>query len=116
MYFVSDEHEEFYNQHSDIVSRGNDYEALIYTLGISSSCREHFSGLYNVKERCIIPEGLFQGWQTGGSKRITRLAFNLFTHNTVVGDDPESYAPKELFSGLDEDSKTGAVYAILYYA
>lgn len=116
MKFVSDGHKQFFNDHSDITERGDDFAALIYTLGISPTCREHFDRLYNPAERSIISAGLNEGWQTGASKRITRLAYNLFTWHTIDGDDPEQYTPKSLFSSLDDTHRTGALYAIMYYA
>ncbi|MCL2222727.1 MAG: DUF6075 family protein [Oscillospiraceae bacterium] len=33
-----------------------------------------------------MPESINAGWQTSGSMRVTRLAFNLFTDNTVTAD------------------------------
>lgn len=114
MKFASNEHEQFYNDHADIADLGDDYAALVYTLGISPSCREHFDRLYNQQQ--IIPDGLHEGWQTGASIRITRLAFNLFTWQTIEGDDPENYTPKELFSGLDEIHRQGVLLAMTYFA
>lgn len=116
MKFVSDEHEQFYNDHADIAGSSPDFSALVYTLGINASCREHFGRLYDTQSRCIIPAGLFEGWQTGASKRITRLAFNLFTWQTAEGDEPEKYTPKELFSSLDEQNRQGALLALTYFA
>lgn len=116
MKFVSPEHEQFYNDNAAIADRGEEYAALVYTLGISRDCRAHFSRLYDPKERLIIPAGLFEGWQTGASRRITRLAFNLFTWQTAEGDNPAEYTPKELFSSLDETHRQGALLAIAYFA
>lgn len=116
MYFVSDEHKAFYDDHTAIRSHGSDYDALIYTLGISDSCRKHLSALYDEKKRLIKPEGLQEGWQTSASVRISRLALHLFTHNVVPDDDPLLYTPKELLSGLDDSHRTGAIYAMMYYA
>lgn len=116
MKFVTDEHRAFYEDHAAITEQGDDFQALIYTLGISRDCREHFSRLYDPADRCILTGGLFEGWQTSGSKKITRLAFNLFTWHTADGDNPEEYAPKSLFAGLDETHRRGALYAILYFA
>lgn len=116
MEFISKEQERFYNDHADIAERGDDYRALIYTLGINGETRRHFSRLYDPQDRCIITAGLNEGWQTGASKRITRLAINLFTWQTAEGDEPANYTPKELFSGLDAENRQGALYAISYFA
>lgn len=48
------------------------------------------------KERLIKPEALHEGWQTGGSARLTRLAFNLW--NGYVEKVEESLStPYEMF-------------------
>jgi hypothetical protein len=54
-------------------------KALIYALGICNDTRRRFNLIYNAKERCIVPDTINSGWQTGGSLKVTRLAFNLFT-------------------------------------
>ena len=55
------------------------HKALIYILGISEDTRNHFSQIYDIKSGYIKPECLHQGWQTSGSVRVVRLAFNLYT-------------------------------------
>lgn len=116
MYFVSDAHKQFYEDHEDIRERGQDYDGLIYTLGISGECRSHFHDLFNEKTGLIITEGISKGWQTQGSRNISRLAFNLFTYGIPEEDAQSEYTPKVLLSGLDEDHRTGAIYAMMYYA
>lgn len=119
MKFTSKAHEDFYNDHAAITARGDDYKALIYTLGIDQACREHFSRLYDPADRVIImiiTAWLFEGWQTGASRRITRLAFHLFTWQTAEGDDPAEYTPRNLFSNLDETHRQGALLALAYFA
>ena len=56
---------------------------------------------------CIKPECLKEGWQTSGSKKVVRMAFNLFCGGTPSVDENESvekqlyeckqYAVDELF-------------------
>lgn len=116
MTFVSAEHEQFYNDHRSIITKGKDFEALVYTIGINGDCREHFSRMYNDKERCIIPDAIYEGWQTGGSQRITRLAFHLFTGTVAADDDPYYYSPRRLFYCLDEIHRQGALLALAYFA
>lgn len=116
MKFVNQKHEDFYNAHSDLISKGDDYEALVYTLGIDEECRKHFNDLYDSAKGIIRIEGLNQGWQTGASKRITRLAFHLFTWQVPEGEKPEDYLIKELFSSLDDSHRQGALLAIAYFA
>ena len=48
------------------------------------------------KQDCIDPEGMHGGWQTSGTVRVCRLAFNLWNGYT----DPEhsnAYSPEDFF-------------------
>lgn len=86
MVFKDKLHEEFYK--TNIVrtnSSGDPYrKALFYTLGLTAETRNNISTIYNFKEKCIETDGLNSGWQTGTTKRVTRLAFNLY--NGMVYD------------------------------
>ena len=73
---------------------------MIYTVGISQDTRSRWSSFYDEKERTIKPEVINNGWQTSGSVRITRLAFQLFTDSTPTAieydkDDNPQYSFKE---------------------
>lgn len=117
MKFVSEEHKEFFMSNSDITSRGKEYAALIYTLGINADCREHLSRLYDKESRCVNPAALCDGWQTGGSVALTRLAFHLFTGG-APGEEEKStdYLLKNIFRHLDDFNRRGALLAIAYFA
>lgn len=115
MKFVNNEHEQFYRTHAT-ASDENCKKALIYALGIDEMCRDHFGRLYNTSRNCIRPEGLREDWQTGASRRVTRLAFNLYTWSIVDGDDPAAYAPHEIFFGLDDLHRNGVLLALTYFA
>lgn len=72
------------------------HEALFYALGIAHETRVNIDQLYNFHNRCINLEGLHAGWQTGGTSRLTRLAFNLF--NGFIEEGEEGlYTPYALF-------------------
>ena len=47
-------------------------------------------------ERLIKPGALHEGWQTGGSARLTRLAFNLWNGYVEKGEESLS-TPYEMF-------------------
>lgn len=55
----------------------------------------------------IKPEGLDKGWQTGSSRKATRLMFNLWNgcHKDVVAENPEEtsgyYAVDEIFCNAE---------------
>ena len=63
---------------------------MIYILGISDDTRNHFSQIYDIKSGYVNPECLHQGWQTSGSVKVVRLAFNLYTDGMPSVDDNES--------------------------
>ena len=103
MVFANEEHEKFYCEKLKQARYQDCYhEALIYILGISEDTRNHFSQICgylldllcklrsSIKSGCIKPECLHQGWQTSGSVRVVRLAFNLYTNGTPSVDDYES--------------------------
>lgn len=114
--FIDSEHKRFFEEHAAVTDRGQDFAALVYTLGISPECRAHFADIFDARCGCIIPDGIAAAWQTGGSLKITRLAFNLFTHGVLEEERAEDYTPKALLSGLDESHRAGALMALTYFA
>lgn len=80
MVFANEKHEKFYYEKL-AQARYQDcyYKSLIYILGISEDTRNHFDQIYDIKSGCIKAKCLREGWQTSGSVRIVRLAFNLYT-------------------------------------
>lgn len=116
MNFISDEQKRFFESHKAITDRGTDYAALVYLLGVNRDCRAHFSELYDAKAGQIKPGATAAAWQTTASRNITRAAFNLFTYQIPEPEKAEKYAPKALFSGLDETNRKGLLLALQYYA
>jgi hypothetical protein len=82
LHFADNEHLEFYAEHLTRLNPDCYLKALIYALGICSDTRRHFSSLYSLKRKCIVPEVVNAGWQTSGTLKVTRLAFQLFTDGT----------------------------------
>lgn len=58
------------------------HTALVYCLGIDSDTRKNVDRIYDFKTGCVKPECLTEGWQTSGSQKIVRLAFNLYCNGT----------------------------------
>ncbi|MCD8336092.1 MAG: DUF6075 family protein [Lachnospiraceae bacterium] len=58
------------------------HEALVYCLGIDRDTREHIDRIYDFKSGDVKPECLHEGWQTSGSMRTVRMAFNLYCNGT----------------------------------
>lgn len=77
--FSSKEHEKFYKDYLPRCRWQDVYhKALVYCLGIDRDTRDHVNQIYDFQSGCVKPECLNQGWQTSGSMRITRMAFNLY--------------------------------------
>lgn len=64
--------------------------ALIYTLTMDRDLVNHIDEIYDFNWGLIKPECIYAAWQTGGSSRLTRLAFQLFTN-----DAPTAYSYDE---------------------
>ena len=86
--FKSKEHEKFYEEYLEKCRYQDVYhQALIYCLGIDRDTRNNVDKIYNFKTGCVKTECLQEGWQTSGSLRIVRMAFNLYCNGTPsVGD------------------------------
>lgn len=95
--FASKEHENFYYRMLEKCKRKDSYHcAFFYCIGISETTRDHINRVFDFKEDIIEPEGLQEGWQTGSTVRLTRLAFNLWNGYTEHGEE-ELSTPYELF-------------------
>ena len=91
VHFYDDAHEAFFREKLERAAASgrtpdNYFRSFLYLCGLCPDTRSHFPRLFDWREWCICPEALADGWQTGTSKRITRLAFNLWN-----GYGPVSY-------------------------
>ena len=81
--FKSKEHKEFYLEYLPQCRYRDVYHAaLVYCLGIDRDTREHAEQIYDFKTGLVKTECLHEGWQTSGSKKIVRMAFNLYCNGT----------------------------------
>lgn len=95
--FSSKEHKDFYFQMLTKTRNDDSYHrAFFYAMGICDETRRNINTLFDFKEHGIKPEGLSAAWQTGGTRRLSRLAFNLWNGWTEEGKEQYS-APYELF-------------------
>ena len=86
--FKSREHEKFYEEYLKKCRYQDVYHrALIYCLGIDRDTRDNVNKIYNFKTGCVKTECLQEGWQTSGSLRIVRMAFNLYCNGTPSVED-----------------------------
>ena len=81
--FKNNEHKDFYKEYLQKCRYQDVYhKALIYCLGISRDTRENVDRIYDFQTGCVKTECLQEGWQTSGSAKIVRMAFNLYCNET----------------------------------
>ena len=68
--------------------RHNDcyHQAFFYVMGISEETRMNIGKMFDFKNDCIVPEGMYGGWQTSGTVKVCHLAFNLWNGFTEEGN------------------------------
>ena len=96
--FNGEAHERFFNQMMARCPRQDDSycRALFYLLGVCDETRRRIDSMFDFGEMGIKSESLHTPWQTGGTSRLTRLAFNLW--NGWMEDGAEHLStPYELF-------------------
>lgn len=101
--FYNEQHRNFYQQRIRTGSNSY-YLALVYLLGLTEETRANFSRCFDEEEQVIRPEALREGWQTGGTMRIVRMAFNLWNGWCYESDEDaqsckasDTYTPDNLF-------------------
>lgn len=88
--FISEAHEKFYYEKLKEVRYQDVYhKALVYCLGISNDTRRNVKKIYDFKTGCVKTECLHEGWQTSGSIKVVRMAFNLYCNGTPSVSDYE---------------------------
>ena len=106
--FANKEHEKFYYEKLKEVRYTDVYhKALIYCLGMNDDTRRNINQIYDFKTGCVKTKCLQEGWQTSGSVKVVRMAFNLYFNNTPSVDDYKNaedqlmecsqYSAEELF-------------------
>ena len=107
--FISEAHEKFYYEKIPKVREADVYhKALCYCLGINEDTRRNVDRIYNFKTGCIEPECLHEGWQTSGSAKVVRIAFNLYCNGTPSVDEDTTIEKKQykeiIKEGMSESS------------
>jgi hypothetical protein len=90
--FKNKAHEDFYQEYL-LKCRYQDvyHKALVYCLGIDQDTRRNAERIYNFQTGCVQTGCLHEGWQTSGSMKIVRMAFNLYCNGTPsVGDTEDT--------------------------
>ena len=94
--FRNEAHKKFYMEYLPKCRYQDVYHrALVYCLRIDRDTREHADSIYNFKSGCVRTECLNEGWQTSGSVRIVRMAFNLYCNGTPSVYDYENECVEE---------------------
>ena len=101
--FISEAHEKFYYEKLKEVRYQDVYhKALCYCLGISDDTRRNINSIYDFKSGCVKPECLLEGWQTSGSMRVIRMAFNLYTRvSEHFTQPPKHFTEDSLLSAME---------------
>ena len=96
--FIDPAHQEFYVEMMSKAKQDDCYHrAFFYVVGLTDDTRRHIGDLFDFEEDCIKPEGLQKGWQTSGTIRICRMAFNLWGGYVEEGVEAET-TPENLFA------------------
>lgn len=96
--FKNKEHEKFYTEYLEKCRYQDVYhQALVYCLGIDRDTRENVNKIYNFKTGYVKTECLQEGWQTSGSVKVVRMAFNLYCNGT-----PSVFDYEDMEEQIDE--------------
>lgn len=105
MIFKDSDHESSYAEISSRMKCLDEYHrAAAYLLSLDSVCRQHSTDIFDFQEDLICPESLRANWQTGTSRKTSRLLFNLWNGYNAEGEPIEDetasayYTPEQLFS------------------
>ena len=86
--FMNETHLRFYREYLPKCRWQDTYhKALVYCLGLNKDTRNHIDQIYDFRSGCVKTECLTEGWQTSGSKKVVRLAFNLYCNNVPSVND-----------------------------
>ena len=115
MLFLDSEHEAKYKEFLGRMRQHDCYHrSMAYLLSMDRVLRYHEDDVFDFSKSQIRPESLQKGFQTGSSRRTTRLAFNLWngtcsdgeTYTDKFGHEQtlpsEVYAPDEIFCYANE--------------
>ncbi len=89
--FADKKHEDlFFDLFKRMKTKDCYHGSAAYLLGLDTVLREHINDVFDFSEDIIKPDGLNKAWQTGTSKKTTRLMFNLW-NGKYKDEIPVSY-------------------------
>ena len=111
--FRDKKHEELFYSLIKKMKRKDCYHGqAAYLLGLDEVIRDHINRVFDFDEDIIKPECIYEPWQTGTSKKSTRLLFNLW-NSTYKDIEPEADPEDE---DEDEDIQERVERSSQYYA
>lgn len=91
--FKDDEHRQTFTGIINKMKKSDVYHmAVAYLLALDTVTRQHVSEIFDFEGDCIKMEALHKPWQTGTSRKTTRLSFNLW--NSCCSDG-ETYTDED---------------------
>ncbi len=117
MKFIDEEHELFFaNKILELCNHGklDVYKvSLLYTLGICPETRSNFNKIFDMEKGEININSLNDSWQTGTSKKVTRMAFNLW--NECMYDSEEDLEKGKMSTHYNPSDMFSCLYAPYFY-
>ena len=98
--FYNEEHQEsFFELLNRMKKNRNDsyHLSAAYLMSLDRVCRQHVDDIFDFKEDLIKPEGLYKAWQTGTSRRTTRLMYNLWNDYCYDGEIPKEDSKPSIY-------------------
>lgn len=85
--FMDDKHWECFTEIINQMQQSDVYHlSMAYLLALDTVTRRHVNDIFDFSEDCIKPDALQEPWQTGTSRKTTRLAFNLWNGCCTDGE------------------------------
>lgn len=95
--FCNQEREEFFLANIKKCKNNDNYhKAFFYVMGLTKETRTHIQSMFDYRNGCIKPAGMYSRWQTSTTAKVYRLAFNLWNGYTEEGYD-QDFTPEKLF-------------------
>lgn len=100
--FADKKHEDlFFSLFKKMKSKDCYHGSAAYLLGLDTAIRDHINDVFDFKEDVIKPECIDEPWQTGTSRKTTRLMFNLW--NGKYKDDPPVLCDEDEDEPIDDE-------------
>lgn len=100
--FCGKDHEDlFYTLFKKMKSKDCYHGAAAYLLSLDTVLKDHIDRVFDFKEDIIKPECIDEPWQTGTSRKTTRLMFNLW--NGKYKDDPPVLCDEDEDEPIDDE-------------